>query len=75
MQPVLRTTLLDLVQAVSEQVHTDANIVATVARLINITVHFPVNSNVHPIVTPLSTEPTPWRQRQSRKEHADMIHT
>lgn len=35
MNTVIRTTLLDLVQAVSEYAQTDAEVVATVATLIN----------------------------------------
>jgi hypothetical protein len=35
MNTIIHTTLLDLVQAVSEYAHTDAEIVATVAALIN----------------------------------------
>ena len=35
MNTITHTTLLDLVQAVSEYAHTDAEIVATVAALIN----------------------------------------
>lgn len=35
MHTVIRTTLLDLVQAVSEYAQTDAEVVATVATLIN----------------------------------------
>ncbi len=35
MNTITHTTLLDLVQAVSEYAHTDAEVVATVAELIN----------------------------------------